>query len=148
MDRRALLALLVVLVAQGPLSLVGSLDAYADDDDSDDDSGGDDSGGDDSDDDDDEQDDDDDGGHGGSDDHSGKGRGGDDQDEALRAVRSEDALTLRQILALFARQSDGKVIDVDLVRRQEALIYRVKFIDTDGRVKRIEFDALSGTRLR
>lgn len=145
MDRRAVLALLLVLVAQGPLTLMGTGNAYADDED--DDSGGDDSG-DEDEGGDEEQDDDDESESEGSDDHSGKGRGGDDHDAALQAVRTEDALTLRQVLTLFARQSSGKVIDVDLVRRQEALVYRVKFIDTDGRVKRIEFDAVSGTRLR
>ena len=146
MDRRLLINLLLALVVTAPV--LGSATPSWADDGSESDSG---SGGggdsdksdDDGDDDNDDDDDDDDDGE----DRSGKSIGADDHDDALRAVKAEDALTLRQILALFARQTSGTVIDVTLVRRHEALVYRVKYVDAAGRVKRIDFDAVSGTRL-
>ena len=150
MDRRLLINLLLALVVTAPV-LGSATPSWADDgSESDSGSGGggdsdksDDDGDDDNDNDDDDDDDDDDDGE----DRSGKSTGADDHDDALRAVKAEDALTLRQILALFARQTSGTVIDVTLVRRHEALVYRVKYVDAAGRVKRIDFDAVSGTRL-
>lgn len=165
MDRRLLIAVLVALAAQVPLTMVAA-PAYADDDEgdggsddgsSDDDSSDDDgSDGDGSDDDgsDDDGGDDDGGDDDGGDDHPGTGDDDDsgeareDHDDALQAVETGDALTLKQILAIFAKQASGTVIDVTLQRRRQALVYRVKYIDPAGRVKRIEFDAVSGSKLR
>lgn len=145
MTRRTLLALLLALATIGwPLSV------RADDEGEDDDSGSDD--GDDSDEGENEGEDDED-----DDDkpEDGKGppanqgtAGGDDHDEALRAVMARNAIPLKQILELFESQFKGTVIDVALIRGADELRYRVKFIDREGRVRRAYFDALSGQLVR
>jgi len=130
--------------------------AYADDDNSgsgsDDDSGDDDSDDDDSDDDDGGDDDgSDDGGTGGS--TGGTGNTGGtgsrtpDHDRAQAAVADDEALPLKKLLALFHGAYDGEIVDITLIRRRSALVYRVKYVDPKGRVRRAEFDARSGSVL-
>ena len=162
MNRLHLLALLLAL-ALGPSALWapaaraedGDDDDNSDDsnddsgDDSSDDSGGDsssDDGGDDSSSDDSGDDSSsDDGGGDDGDGGAGDGEDGeDDHDDALRAVTAKDAIPLKQVLQQFARNLDGKVIDVTLIRGIGSLRYRVKFIDPAGRVRRAYFDAVTG----
>ena len=145
MERREFIVngwrLLVLLAAMQAFSP----QAHADDDD--DDSRESESDDDDSDDDrddrsDDDDDDDDEGGSSGS---SGKSGGSSlTQSEASSAVRHGKAIPLRDALALFAKRYDGRVIDVQLQDRNRRLVYRIKFRDDNGRVRRVSMDARSG----
>lgn len=161
MNRRLVLALLLATLAQ--YGWAGS-NAYADDDkDSEKDS---DDSGDDSNDssdgvsDDSSDDSSDDGGSDdgsdGSDDSGGSDSGGNgsnggtstgDHERARTAVETAAAIPLKKLLELFRRDFEGKLVDVTLVKRKTALIYRIKFIDGTGRVRRVEYDAVTGSRL-
>lgn len=71
----------------------------------------------------------------------------DDHDRAREAVTSDGAIPLRRLLGLFRESHSGEVIDVTLLRRKDMLVYRVKFIDPAGRVRRAEFNARTGESL-
>lgn len=157
MNRRPLLALLLAIAALGPIPGL-SPPAWAAEEEKDDgddvgngsDGGEDDSGGDIGSDDGDAVD----GGAAGDDgDAEDSGRAGverqsGDHDEALRAVSDNGALPLSRMLALFGRRFDGKVVDVTLIRSSDELRYRIKFIDSAGRVRHTYFDAVSGALVR
>jgi len=157
MNRRPLLALLLALAALGPSALLATA-AHAEDGDDDPTDGGDDSSNEDSGDDDDNSGDDnssDDGGEGEGDSKDtgagtrvGSETNEDDHDEALRAVTAKDAIPLNQMLRHFARQFDGTIVDITLIKNTDSLRYRVKFIDPAGRVRRAFFDAVTGAHVR
>jgi uncharacterized membrane protein YkoI len=112
-----------------------SSDDHGDDggsDDSGDDKGGDDSGGDDEE---------------GGDDSSGGHDDRDDHDRAYDAVSSGKAVPLKQVLASFATQFGGTVVDVKLVLGS-TLRYRIRFVDRAGRVRHVYYDATNGKLLR
>lgn len=125
-------------------SLLSPHRALADDDDDDDDeteSGGDDDGG------------DDDSGSDGDDDFgsddgnaSRLSRGG-DQDEARRAVETDGALPLDEMLAIFARRGAYTVLDVKLQRSNDTFLYVIKFIDGQS-VRKSLFDARTGVLVK
>ena len=85
----------------------------------------------------------DDGGQGTSTDGEGEG----DHDRARAAVETQAAISLKRLLELFRRDFQGKLVDVTLIKRKSALVYRVKFIEAGGRVRRVDYDATTGTRL-
>ena len=152
MRRRQVLFLSLFAITQlasAPLALAKDGDEHdesdddsSDDDGSDDDSGDDDGGGDDG-------GHDDDGGGGGGDD--GDEDGGDDDrddhDRAYEAVNSGKAVPLKQVLASFAKDFGGTVVDVKLVLGS-TLRYRIRFVDTAGRVRHVYYDATNGKLLR
>lgn len=157
MRRRQVLFLFLFAAAQfasAPFS-----QALADDDERDDDS--DDDGDDDSDDDSSDDDggggDDDGGGDdGGGDDNGGDDNGGDDggrdddgddHNRAYEAVNSGQAVPLKQVLASFAEDFGGTVVDVKLVLGS-TLRYRIRFVDGAGRVRHVYYDATNGKLLR
>lgn len=133
MNRRPLLALLLALAALGPSALLAS--AARADDEGDSHDGSDEDGGED------EAEDGDAGDTGASDGGEDKE---DDHDDALRAVNANNAIPLKQVLLQFAREFDGTVVDVTMIRSTDVLRYRVKFIDPAGRVRRAYFDAVTG----
>jgi uncharacterized membrane protein YkoI len=132
MKRRTLLALLFATTAWP---------AIADDDDDGDD-GDDDDGGDD------DSDDDEDGGDDAGGDNSDDGSEDEDQDEALKAVASRGVLELADLLVRFADQLSGRVVDVLLIEKRGAPVFRITYVDPAGRVRRAELDARTGTLLR
>src|SRR5262245_15700400 len=66
-----------------------------------------------------------------------------DQAAAVKAVQDHRALPLNDVLASATRTYPGKVIDVQLVRSQQTLLYQVKVIDR-GTVTLVYFDASTG----
>lgn len=166
MDRRLFLLLVSLAVAANTLGIDAARADDGEDDSSDDDGGSDDDSGDDGGDD--SSGEDDSGDDSGGDDSSGGGSDGSgssggtgggtggtgtstqgtaDHDRARAAVADENALPLRKLLTLFRQSFEGEVVDVTLVKRRSALVYRVKFVDPSGRVRRAEFDAHTGTVL-
>lgn len=106
------------------------------DEDSDDGGGGDDGGSDDS------------GGDDGGDDDGGGGDDDrDDHERAYEAVSSGKAVPLKQVLASFASDYGGTVVDVKLVVGS-TLRYRIRFVDGAGRVRHVYYDATNGKLLR
>ena len=66
-----------------------------------------------------------------------------DHAAALKAVQDRRALPLDNVLASATKSYRGKVIDVELVRAQQKLLYQVKMLDR-GTVSLVYFDAASG----
>lgn len=73
-----------------------------------------------------------------------KGAGKADEDVALEAVRSEDALPLRDILQSVRHSTNDKVIDAQLFSMGDDLVYEVKVMAPDGHVSRLYYYAKSG----
>jgi hypothetical protein len=68
-----------------------------------------------------------------------------DHATALRAVQERRALPLNDLLRGVAGAYRGEVIDVRLIRHQDALLYEVKMVDLRGRVSVVYFNAANGT---
>ncbi len=83
----------------------------------------------------------------GGDDSSGGHDDRDDHDRAYEAVSSGKAVPLKQVLAAFATQFGGTVVDVKLVVGS-TLRYRIRFVDGAGRVRHVYYDATNGKLLR
>jgi len=66
-----------------------------------------------------------------------------DHAAALKAVQDHRALPLNDVLASATKTYRGKVIDVELVRSQQRLLYQVKMLDR-GTVSLVYFDAANG----
>ena len=69
--------------------------------------------------------------------------------EDARALRAQGAIValedvLRSALALHA----GRVVEVELKRRHDALQYEVEIVDDGGQVWELRFDARTGTLVR
>jgi hypothetical protein len=114
-----------------------------------DDSGGDDSGGDDSGGDDsggsgsggDDSGGDDSGGNSGSGGNKGPGSGKRDQDVVRDAVKSGKAATLADLMAHLRKNYPGKILNVDLQRRDSKFVYRVKLLTKSGRLQTLKLNA-------
>lgn len=83
----------------------------------------------------------------GGDDDGGDDDDRDDHDRAYEAVSSGKAVPLKQVLASFADQFGGTVVDVKLVVGS-TLRYRIRFVDGAGRVRHVYYDATTGKLLR
>ncbi|MFC6671923.1 PepSY domain-containing protein [Marinobacterium aestuariivivens] len=71
-----------------------------------------------------------------------------DQDEAQALVEQGQMLSLEQLLALHADLLRGQLLDLELEREQDRLIYEVEVLGEDGRVREFELDAASGELIR
>ena len=69
------------------------------------------------------------------------------EENALQAVQSEEALHLRDIIKLFREQIGGEIIDIALYKRRLKLVYRFQYIDSEGRVAFVIYEAATGKRL-
>ena len=70
-----------------------------------------------------------------------------DQDEALAAVKSREALPLSRIVAIAAAAWPGHVIDAKLLRFRGALLYRLTLLTDDGVSRRVYYHADTGKPL-
>lgn len=70
-----------------------------------------------------------------------------DEDVALEAVRSDDALPLMDILRSVRHSTKDKIIDAQLFSLADDLVYEVKVMAPDGHVSRLYYHAKSGRRL-
>lgn len=69
----------------------------------------------------------------------------DDQEQALQAVKAEQALPLKHIIKIFKKEISGKIIDISLYKRSGKLTYRFKYIDDSGHVRKAYFDPSTGS---
>ena len=67
-----------------------------------------------------------------------------DQNNALEAVKSGQALPLGSIVPLAETKWGGRVIDAELVRVQGTLLYRLTMLDDNGVSRRVYYQARTG----
>lgn len=73
----------------------------------------------------------------------GSGRGG-DHDDALAAVEARQALPLSRIFEIAQGAVPGEIIEVELDREDDRLIYEVDILTSTGRLRQVEIDARTG----
>ena len=67
-----------------------------------------------------------------------------DHQSTRNAVGSSRALPLKDILAVFAADFGAQVVDVQLIRVQQFLLYQIKYVDASGSVRLAYYYARSG----
>lgn len=100
------------------------------------------------------------GGNGGGNDNSANGRNQDvissdeiivvpnDQRVVQNAVRAKAALPLEAITSLVAAETDGRILDVQLVSVKGIYLYDVTVLEKDGVLHKLYYNARSGIRIR
>jgi uncharacterized membrane protein YkoI len=73
----------------------------------------------------------------------GRGRSG-DHDDALAAVGARQALPLTRIFQIAQTAVPGEIIEVELDREHDRLIYEVDILTSTGRLRQVEIDARTG----
>lgn len=71
-----------------------------------------------------------------------------DHDQARAALVAGEILPLPAILERVARVHPGSVLEVELERRRERWIYRLKMLKADGNLLRLAVDARDGAILK
>ena len=71
-----------------------------------------------------------------------------DHDDAREMVQSGAILPLEDLLAQVKKTYPGKILEVDLERKHDRLVYELEVLDVDGRVWELRFDAASGDLLK
>lgn len=71
----------------------------------------------------------------------------DDHSEARRAVERGELKPLSEILARIEKEFDGRVLEVELERHRDRLVYEIELLTPDGRVLEIKYDGRTGERL-
>lgn len=79
--------------------------------------------------------------------HGDRGRSG-DHDDARRAVEMRQALPLTRIMSIAQEAVPGEIIEIELDHDGDQLIYEVKILARNGRVREVEIDARSGAVLK
>lgn len=70
-----------------------------------------------------------------------------DHDEALRAVEARQALPIARIMEIAQRAVPGEIIEIELDRDDDTLVYEVEVLSSAGRVRKVEIDARTGAVL-
>jgi len=71
-----------------------------------------------------------------------------DHENAREALRRGEILPLTRILALAQQRVPGDVIKVELDDDHARLIYEIKLLTPNGRVREVELDARTGAVLK
>ncbi len=71
-----------------------------------------------------------------------------DHDRAREALQAGRILPLERIVESAKREFGGEVLDVDLEDEDAGFRYELKLIAADGRILKLEYDAVSGELLR
>ncbi|MGN6490102.1 MAG: PepSY domain-containing protein [Devosia sp.] len=72
----------------------------------------------------------------------------DDQQVVQNAVRAKAALSLTEITAVVGDETDGRILDVQLVTFKGIYLYDVTVLEQDGVLHKLYFNARSGVRVR
>jgi hypothetical protein len=72
----------------------------------------------------------------------------DDQEIVQNAVRAKAALSLTEITAVVGRDTDGRILDVQLVTFKGIYLYDVTVLERDGVLHKLYYNARSGARVR
>lgn len=70
-----------------------------------------------------------------------------DNDEARRLLESGDILALEVVLQKAREIQKGKVLEVELERKQGKRIYEIELLTPDGTVFELKFNAKTGKHL-
>jgi uncharacterized membrane protein YkoI len=73
---------------------------------------------------------------------------GDDAARVRAAVAQGEVLPLPHILSLAQRRVQGEILKVELEEARHQLIYEVKVLTPDGRVRELQIDAKTGGVLK
>lgn len=71
-----------------------------------------------------------------------------DQDVVRRALEKGELLPLTRILEIAATSVPGDVIKIELEREDGVIIYELKVLTANGRVRELELDARTGKVLK
>jgi uncharacterized membrane protein YkoI len=71
----------------------------------------------------------------------------DDHEQARRLVESGEILSLQEILDKVREIEPGKVLEVELEKKKNKMIYEIELLNTEGLVLELKFDAKSGQHL-
>lgn len=71
-----------------------------------------------------------------------------EHDAIREALQRGEALPLVRILALAQQAVPGDVIEVELERKHDVLVYEIKVLTQTGRVREIKLDARTGSILK
>lgn len=72
----------------------------------------------------------------------------DGHDKARKALESGQVLPLQQILQKISKDYPAQVIEVELERKSNGLIYEIKQLSADGSLSKLEVDAKTGIVLK
>ncbi len=78
------------------------------------------------------------------DEHNQRSNGRDDEEHALEATRSNQAMPLRKIIQNFRNDIGGDITEIRLFERADTLIYRFQYINKDGHVVFVKYNAATG----
>ena len=70
-----------------------------------------------------------------------------DNTVARDAVKQHQYLSLESVMALVAKSSTGRVLDLELVLIGGVLAYRVTVFEADGRLHKLYYNARTGVRV-
>ncbi len=70
-----------------------------------------------------------------------------DHEQALQLHKTGKILALEQILVISRQQIAGRILEVELEREQDTLIYELEILDDKGRVWELKIDATNGQLL-
>ncbi|MGD2055965.1 MAG: PepSY domain-containing protein [Gammaproteobacteria bacterium] len=71
-----------------------------------------------------------------------------EHDTARGLVRQGDILPLGQILQMARQHHPGRVLETELDRKHDQLVYEIELVDEHGEVWEMKFDARSGAVLK
>ncbi len=68
-------------------------------------------------------------------------------DQIRSMVKNGEILSLDSILSQYSEKKYGKLLDLEVKREHQKLIYELEFLRSDGRVIELEIDARNGQLL-
>ena len=71
----------------------------------------------------------------------------DDSKEVRRLVLEKEIVSLESLMSSIRQHGDWKLLEVELEHDDDMLIYEVEFLDKEGRVYEIRYDARTGQEL-
>lgn len=74
--------------------------------------------------------------------------GDDDHEQARQALEHGQVMPLRAVLDKVEREYGGQVLKVEFERDDGRFIYEIRILQTDGRVAKLEVDAVNGQVLQ
>ena len=72
----------------------------------------------------------------------------DDHLEARRLMESGDVLPLQSILDRIRKDYPGRILEVELEKKHDTIVYEIEILDDDGRVRELRVDASNGELLQ
>jgi uncharacterized membrane protein YkoI len=70
-----------------------------------------------------------------------------DHDRARRAVEAQEILPLRDIMAKAEAEYPGRLVEAELEDEHGTLVYELKMLAADGKVRKLHYDARTGRLL-